>query len=654
MHIFISYAKKDTRQLATRLRDLIIQIPGVTAWMDESLIPGPSWARQIEQEIDRCDYFLVLISPDVNRPESQTQHLSFVYHEIIYAQNQHKKIIPALAQPTKMPVQLAAFQYVDLTRDPNTGIQNIVQFFRQEAAQQGRQSATDLEHLMQSFAATTQQAQALLNQQNSRVVQTELDRIEQSASALLVQVTSPSGQDQMSPEKRLQLLKNGSTKLNQLMTDLNKITPQAQATAELKSRLNRVEITVDEVDKRLTMQISATEEDVSREKKRLEDAERKRRSEAAVQLKQLKDRLDEVEQSALEFNDTLDELEQNKSFSGRQLLDEVITQQLRYEKIKQILEQILADTNFVPVLQNQFDYVQGLLAGRDKRLQIVTQVGRKKDRADQIKNKFARPAKLQTWNPFSWIKFLYWVFFSPIGIHVYKSYYGDYSLVGVRGWVASTLVWLPLLIPTLGIVVRPAPAISSLPNFYNLFWLFVLAAWFINGKAYKSSFESKDSSGASLVVAYIISVPVVLLSSLTLFHLLPVVIVLLMIIYAGYAENSFLESNIEGVLQTIVSFFVAGTLVGVGVYDWAIQTSEGGVGRFIGIVGFIIVSLIADLGAILFSAISSFILVGAAPKSEDPIHYRSSLRRLLFFLLPVFYLILIWIYWFEGWRSLAR
>jgi hypothetical protein len=55
MHIFISYAKKDTRDLAIWLADSINDIPGLTAWMDRSLEVGGEWTSQIEEEIDRCD-----------------------------------------------------------------------------------------------------------------------------------------------------------------------------------------------------------------------------------------------------------------------------------------------------------------------------------------------------------------------------------------------------------------------------------------------------------------------------------------------------------------------------------------------------------------------------------------------------------------------
>src|SRR5690606_6100977 len=62
-----------------------------------------------------ADYVVVLLSPDVNRPESDTQRSSFVLNEIEYAQNAHKPIIPVMAIKTRIPVQLAGIQYIDIT-----------------------------------------------------------------------------------------------------------------------------------------------------------------------------------------------------------------------------------------------------------------------------------------------------------------------------------------------------------------------------------------------------------------------------------------------------------------------------------------------------------------------------------------------------------
>jgi len=117
-HVFISYAKKDTRALAEALFTALNAVPGISAWMDRVLEPDTSWAAQIQHEIERCDYMVVLLSPDVNRAVTATQRRSFVLNEIDYAQQENKPILPVMVQSTKMPVQIVGIQYIDLTHRP--------------------------------------------------------------------------------------------------------------------------------------------------------------------------------------------------------------------------------------------------------------------------------------------------------------------------------------------------------------------------------------------------------------------------------------------------------------------------------------------------------------------------------------------------------
>ncbi|MEZ4670316.1 MAG: LpqB family beta-propeller domain-containing protein [Anaerolineae bacterium] len=124
--IFISYAKVDTRDLAFRLRDTFNAQPDVRAWMDQSLESGEDWAVQIQDEIDNADLVVVLLSPDVNRSAADPKGRSFVLKEIHYAQQAGKSIIPVLARPTRIPVQLAGIEYIDFTKDVDAGINRLL------------------------------------------------------------------------------------------------------------------------------------------------------------------------------------------------------------------------------------------------------------------------------------------------------------------------------------------------------------------------------------------------------------------------------------------------------------------------------------------------------------------------------------------------
>lgn len=113
MHLFISYAKKDTRELALNLADALNALDGISAWVDRSLRAGRSWELQIQSEIDRCDSMIVLYSPDLNR-HKQGEPESYVLTEIAYAKYTAKKpIIPVMAQKTDPPISLTMEHYID-------------------------------------------------------------------------------------------------------------------------------------------------------------------------------------------------------------------------------------------------------------------------------------------------------------------------------------------------------------------------------------------------------------------------------------------------------------------------------------------------------------------------------------------------------------
>lgn len=126
-HIFISYAKKDCFDLAHALHAELVKLPQVTAWFDASLESGEDWALQIQEEIDRCDFVVVLLSPDVNRPKSDPRGYSFVLREIHYAQENEKAIIPVMAQETKTPLQLSGIQYIDFKEKPLGSVPELVE-----------------------------------------------------------------------------------------------------------------------------------------------------------------------------------------------------------------------------------------------------------------------------------------------------------------------------------------------------------------------------------------------------------------------------------------------------------------------------------------------------------------------------------------------
>lgn len=130
IHIFISYAKLDGRAQAEALHQRLNAEQDIIAWMDLSLEPGDSWAAEISEEIDKADFVVVLLTPDVNRKPSAAKGRSFVINEINYAGQAGKIIIPLMVIATKIPVQIADLQYIDFTTHPREGTERLLRRIR--------------------------------------------------------------------------------------------------------------------------------------------------------------------------------------------------------------------------------------------------------------------------------------------------------------------------------------------------------------------------------------------------------------------------------------------------------------------------------------------------------------------------------------------
>ncbi len=129
-HVFISYAKLDGRTQAEQLYERLNAEPDITAWMDLSLEPGDAWAAQISGEIDKADFVVVLLTPDVNRKPNAERGVSFVINEINYALRAHKTIIPLMVIDTVLPIQISVLQYIDFTQNTEKGIERLLKRIR--------------------------------------------------------------------------------------------------------------------------------------------------------------------------------------------------------------------------------------------------------------------------------------------------------------------------------------------------------------------------------------------------------------------------------------------------------------------------------------------------------------------------------------------
>ena len=108
-HIFISYARKDGRELALRLRGDLIE-RGHDVWLDTAEIEGgASWSNAIEAAIDRCDVALALLS-------TGSYHSEICRAEQLRSLRKGKRVIPLLVQSnSERPLHLEHLNYRDFS-----------------------------------------------------------------------------------------------------------------------------------------------------------------------------------------------------------------------------------------------------------------------------------------------------------------------------------------------------------------------------------------------------------------------------------------------------------------------------------------------------------------------------------------------------------
>ena len=104
-HVFISYSHKDT-EYAHKLAEELKRW-GIEAWIDDDRIDyGSQWPRVIQESLDACPGFIVIMSPN-------SYNSDWVQNEVSYAQANRKVMFPILLSG-KAWVSFAAKQYADV------------------------------------------------------------------------------------------------------------------------------------------------------------------------------------------------------------------------------------------------------------------------------------------------------------------------------------------------------------------------------------------------------------------------------------------------------------------------------------------------------------------------------------------------------------
>jgi len=109
LNIFISYGRKDARELAFRLRD-DLQNLGHSVWLDvEEIAGGASWSEEIEQAIEHCHVGLALLS-------KHAYDSRWCRAEQMRVIRKGKRLIPIRVQrDAERPLHLEHINYLDFS-----------------------------------------------------------------------------------------------------------------------------------------------------------------------------------------------------------------------------------------------------------------------------------------------------------------------------------------------------------------------------------------------------------------------------------------------------------------------------------------------------------------------------------------------------------
>ena len=119
--VFISYSRRN-QYIAQRLYDDLRRTGCQDPWFDQGSIPvNDEWEPTIEKGVLSRDAFVYLWSPEAG----ESKH---VQQEYELAQRHHRKIAVVLVAGTRedMPPEVSKLQFIDLTKNYETGVQNII------------------------------------------------------------------------------------------------------------------------------------------------------------------------------------------------------------------------------------------------------------------------------------------------------------------------------------------------------------------------------------------------------------------------------------------------------------------------------------------------------------------------------------------------
>jgi hypothetical protein len=126
--VFVSHAAADRRFLSRLIT--VLEEHHIPFWYSRTHIHGAQqWHDEIGLALGKCDWFLLLLSPAAVRSKWVKRELLYALQEDRY----EKRIVPIIAQPCnfkRLSWTLASFQFVDFSRDFETGCRDLLRIWR--------------------------------------------------------------------------------------------------------------------------------------------------------------------------------------------------------------------------------------------------------------------------------------------------------------------------------------------------------------------------------------------------------------------------------------------------------------------------------------------------------------------------------------------
>ena len=253
--------------------------------------------------------------------------------------------------------------------------------------------------------------------------------------------------------------------------------------------------------------------------------------------------------------------------------------------------------------------------------------------AAQTQPAIPKTQPLSAWNPIDHLRLLWWLLVTPTILDQYKENFGENSLYQTSRWLVSTLIWLPLFIPTLAFSLSILPSKQASSPDYMLLNGGLLMAWVLTG--WLGNREDNLAVIVSVLAAGVIS-------SSTMFGVTGGI----MSAVAGSIALG-LGLGMAFRLALAIAFSVAGSVAS---------------GVALGMVGGVVIGAISNvtLGAarnmasgmtIGVALIIVFILAGSTtPMTNEQPNRTMILGSFVFSLLLVTYFFLIWYSFLGGWQ----